>query len=147
MKTTTFKKSVLSVLFTMFCFGIASAQEPDTTAVEVVEDAPDTATSAVAEKKGPDVQQSAREISNQMKDQLALNDQQKNKVYIVNLDFLKKTFENNKNPDKAERNKKQRGLEDQRDAKLKSVLNEKQYKVFIANRGVDRKRIIPFYEL
>ena len=81
-----------------------------------------------------------------MKEHLALNDAQNNKVYIINLDFLKKTFDNNKNADKAERNKKQRGLEEERDAKLKSVLTDKQFKVFIANRGVDRKRIIPFYE-
>lgn len=146
MKVNTLKKSVFSLLFAVFAFGVASAQESNDTDVDAVVVSPEPADPVTAVKKGPDAQQSARTISNQMKEHLALNDAQNNKVYIINLDFLKKTFENNKNGDKAERNKKQRGLEDDRDAKLKSVLNEKQFKVFIANRGIDRKRIIPYYE-
>lgn len=146
MKVNTLKKSVFSLLFTVFAFGVASAQDNDSTAVETVAEAPEAAKPAETVKKGPDAQQAARTISNQMKEHLALNDAQNNKVYIINLDFMKKTFDNNKNGDKAERNKKQRGLEEERDTKLKSVLTDKQFKVFIANRGIDRKRIIPYYE-
>jgi|GEM_PF-6515096 len=155
MKKSTFKKIFFSVAAVVFTTTMAFAQDGeavavDTVAVEVVPVEQPLATkpavSVAAEKKGPDAQQAARAISNQMKEHLILNDAQNMKVYIVNLDFLKKTFENNKNADKAERNKRQRGLEEERDAKLKSVLNEKQFKVFIANRPIDRKRIIPYYE-
>jgi len=146
MKVNTFKKSVFSLLCTVFAFGVASAQDNDSTAVEPVAETLMATKPAETVKKGSDAQQAARTISNQMKEHLALNDAQNNKVYIINLDFLKKTFDNNKNADKAERNKKQRVLEEGRDAKLKSVLTDKQFKVFIANRGIDRKRIIPYYE-
>lgn len=154
MKKSTLKKIFFSVATMIFATTMASAQDVeavpvDTVAVEVVPvdtPVPAKAVSVSAEKKGPDAQQAARAISNQMKEHLILNDAQNMKVYIINLDFLKKTFENNKNADKAERNKRQRGLEEERDAKLKSVLNEKQFKVFIANRPTDRKRIIPYYE-
>lgn len=155
MKKSTFKKIFFSAAAVVFTTTMAFAQDGeavavDTVAVEVVPVNPPVSAKAevvaTTGKKGADAQQAARAISNQMKEHLILNDAQNMKVYIVNLDFLKKTFENNKNADKAERNKRQRGLEEERDAKLKSVLNEKQFKVFIANRPIDRKRIIPYYE-
>lgn len=164
MKYSMLKKSAFAVMAMMFV-SAAFAQEDTEIAVDTVETIviapepvkvepvkeeegkPEKPAPGLPEKKGPTAQDAAKSITAQMKDQLSLVGDQNTKVFIVNLDFMKKTFENNKKGDKGERNKRQRGLEDERDAKLKSVLNDRQFKVFIASRGVDRKRIIPFYEL
>lgn len=155
MKHSILKKNALSLLALMLFSVTAFAQDNETAdvAVDTVETIVIAAEPvkvqpvAAVEKKEPTAQDAAKAVTSQMKEHLSLTGDQNTKVYIVNLDFMKKTFDNNKKTDKAERNKKQRGLEEERDGKLKSVLNDKQFKVFIANRGVDRKRIIPFYTL
>lgn len=123
MKFSAIKKAVLAMFIMLFVSVNAIAQDKQDVAVE-----------------------GAKKVTASMKDQLTLNDGQNNKVYIVNLDFLKKVAENNKKANKVEKMKKQRSLEEERDTKLKSVLSADQYSLFIAHRAQDRKRIAEFYQ-
>ncbi len=87
----------------------------------------------------------AKAVTSYMKEQLSLNDSQYTKVYNVNLDFLKKVSDNNAKNKGADRVKKLRALEDERDTKLKSVLNETQYKTYVGNKAANRKKIAEYY--
>lgn len=87
----------------------------------------------------------AKAVTSYMKENLSLNDSQYTKVYGVNLAFLKKVDENAKKNKGADKIKKLRALEDERDTKLKSVLSEEQYKNYVGNKAANRKKIAEFY--
>lgn len=123
MKFNTIKKAVLSVFMVLFVSVSVLAQEKQDKNVE-----------------------GAKKVTASMKEQLTLNNGQNTKVYVLNLDFLKKVAENNKKTNKVEKMKKQRALEEERDTKLKSVLSADQYSLYIATKAQDRKRIAEFYQ-
>lgn len=77
-----------------------------------------------------------------MKEQLSLNDSQAVKVNDINRVFMQKTKENEKgNLSKLDKAKKVKLYEEDRDKKLQSVLTKEQYKMFIANRAENTKRL------
>lgn len=88
----------------------------------------------------------AKAVTSYMKEQLSLNDSQYTKVYSVNLTFLQKVEDNNKKLKGADRVKKLRTLEDERDTKLKSVLSEDQFKNYVGNKAANRKKIAEYYK-
>ena len=88
----------------------------------------------------------AKAVTSYMKEKLTLNDNQYTKVYNVNLTFLQKVDENAKKNKGADKIKKLRALEDDRDAKLKSVLSEDQYKNYVGNKAANRKKVAEYYQ-
>jgi hypothetical protein len=88
----------------------------------------------------------AKAVTTYMKENLQLNDSQYQKVYSVNLTFLQKVDENAKKNKGADKIKKLRALEDERDTKLKSVLSEDQYKNYVGNKAANRKKIAEYYQ-
>lgn len=88
----------------------------------------------------------AKAVTSYMKEQLQLNDSQYQKVYGVNLSFLQKEAENAKKNKGADKIKKLRVLEEERDTKLKSVLGEDQFKNYIGNKAANRKKIAEYYQ-
>lgn len=93
-------------------------------------------TAAVAQDK---VQEGAKKITNHMKAQLSLNDSQCAKVLEINKVYFKKVKDNNGATD-VEKAKKQKAYDEERDAKLKSVLSDTQYKIYVANRASNAKK-------
>lgn len=100
-------------------------------------------TVATAQDKNVD---GAKAVTSYMKEKLALNDSQYQKVYSVNLTFLQKVEDNAKKNKGADKIKKLRALEDERDTKLKSVLSEDQYKNYVGNKAANRKKIAEYYQ-
>jgi hypothetical protein len=97
------------------------------------------AVSANAQDKAAD---GAKAVTSHMKEQLKLNDSQYTKVYAVNLDFMQKAMDNKKaDKTKVEKAKRLKALDDERDTKLKSVLSDEQFKIFIANKAENRKKL------
>ena len=89
----------------------------------------------------------ARAVTSNMKDQLNLNDNQYTQLYAVNLDFLQKAIENQATGNtKVEKGKRLKELDDERDAKLKSVLNSDQFKKYLATKTDNRKKLRAFYQ-
>ena len=81
-------------------------------------------------------------LNDYMKAQLSLNDSQYAKVNDVNRVFVQKANENEKsNANKLDKAKKVKALEADRDTKLQSVLTKEQYKIFIANRAENTKKL------
>jgi len=81
-------------------------------------------------------------LNDHMKTQLSLNDSQYAKVNDINRVFVTKAKESEKsNANKLDKAKKIKALEEDRDSKLKSVLTADQYKIFIANRGENTKKL------
>jgi len=81
-------------------------------------------------------------LNDHMKTQLSLNDSQYAKVNDINRVFVTKAKESEKgNASKLDKAKKIKALEEDRDSKLKSVLTADQYKVFVANRGENTKKL------
>ncbi len=93
-------------------------------------------TAVVAQDK---VNEGAKTVTTHLKNQLSLNDTQYAKVLEVNKDYLKKSLGNN-GATTVEKAKKQKGYDEERDKKLKSVLSDSQYKIFIANRASNAKK-------
>lgn len=92
-----------------------------------------------AQAKGAEA---AKAVTNNMKDELMLNDGQYTKVYAVNLDFMEKAMENrDSGKTKVEKAKRLKALDDERDTKLKSVLSDDQYKKYVANKAENRKKL------
>ena len=84
----------------------------------------------------------AKKLTEHMKVQLALNDSQYTKVHAVNLDFLTKAISANESgKTKIEIAKKIKQLDEERDAKLKSVLSDDQFKKFVATKPENRKKV------
>ncbi|MFP9098745.1 hypothetical protein ACLI09_06810 [Flavobacterium sp. RHBU_24] len=119
MKFTTLKKMLLAAAM-LLCISLASAQD-----------------------KSID---GAKAVTSYMKEKLSLNDSQYTKVYNVNLTFLQKVEENAQKNKGADKIKKLRALEDERDTKLKSVLSEDQYKNYVGNKAANRKKIAEYYQ-
>jgi hypothetical protein len=81
-------------------------------------------------------------LNDHMKVQLSLNDSQYAKVNDINRVFVQKVGDSEKgNASKLDKAKKVKALEAERDTKLKSVLTEDQYKVFVANREENTKKL------
>ncbi|WP_129582993.1 hypothetical protein [Flavobacterium cyanobacteriorum] len=99
---------------------------------------------AVAQDKAAE---GAKAVTANMKEQLSLNDSQYTKVYAINQDFLKKAMENKTTAKtRIEKAKRLKALDEERDAKLKSVLTEEQFKIFVANKAENRKKIRQYFQ-
>lgn len=92
-----------------------------------------TATAQDKTNDGPKI------VAMHLKSQLSLNDSQYQKVLAVNRDYFKKSKENN-GATAVEKAKKQKAYDEERDAKLKSVFSDSQYKIYIANRASNSKK-------
>jgi len=96
-------------------------------------------TSAVAQDK---TAEGITKLNDHMKTQLSLNESQYGKVNEINRVFVQKAVESEKsNANKLDKAKKVKTLEADRDTKLKSVLTADQYKIFVANRGENTKKL------
>ncbi|MFP9112996.1 hypothetical protein ACLI1A_03590 [Flavobacterium sp. RHBU_3] len=122
MNTKLFKKALFTGILTLLFAVTVSAQE------------------AVKPEDG------AKALTSYMKEKFTLNDSQYTKVFSVNLAFMQKTLENNNKTNKVEKLKKQRAIEEERDTKLKSVMSDDQYKLYIATKAQDRKKISEYYQ-
>jgi hypothetical protein len=81
-------------------------------------------------------------LNTYMKEQLSLNDSQAVKVNDANRVFMQKAKENEKGSlSKLDKAKKVKLYEEDRDMKLQSILTKEQYKMFIANRAENTKRL------
>ena len=95
--------------------------------------------SAIAQDK---VTEGTAKLTGFMKTQLSLNDNQYTKVSDVNRVYLQKAKDSHAtNASKLDKAKKLKALEEERDTKLKSVLTKDQYKIFIANRAENTKKL------
>ncbi|MCW4470835.1 hypothetical protein OGH69_17835 [Flavobacterium sp. MFBS3-15] len=88
----------------------------------------------------------AKVVTTEMKTQLSLNDGQYAKVMDINKTFLQKAAEAEKVTNATDKAKKLKTLTDDRDAKLKSVLNETQYKTYQAGRAANAKKLRTYYQ-
>ena len=96
-------------------------------------------TAALAQDKSAE---NLTKLNDHMKTQLSLNDSQYVKVNDINRVFVTKAKESEKsNANKLDKAKKIKALEEDRDTKLKSVLTADQYKIFVANRGENTKKL------
>ncbi|WP_330443284.1 hypothetical protein [Flavobacterium sp. C4GT6] len=84
------------------------------------------------------VSEGAAKVTTHMKSQLSLNDNQYSQVLAINKDYLKKLDEN-PGATAVQRSKKKKAYDEDRDKKLKSVLNDSQYKIYIANRSANAR--------
>ena len=92
-----------------------------------------------------DVAASAKAVTEQLKSQLALNDSQAAKVLEINRTYLKKLNENKlAGGTKVDKAKKLKTLDIDREAKIKSVISADQYKIYVANRGVNNKKLAEY---
>ena len=80
------------------------------------------------------VQEGAVKVTAHMKSQLSLNDGQYTRVLAINKDYLQKVTDN-PGATTVEKAKKKKVYDEERDEKLKSVLNASQYKIYVANRS------------
>ncbi|MCR5861329.1 hypothetical protein LRS05_03825 [Flavobacterium sp. J372] len=84
----------------------------------------------------------AKKITENMKEQLSLNESQYDKVFIINKEFLQKAIENRESSKtKVDKAKKLKELDDSRDTKLKSVLSADQVKLYVATKAENRKKL------
>ncbi|MFL9838118.1 hypothetical protein ABS768_11450 [Flavobacterium sp. ST-75] len=84
------------------------------------------------------VSEGAAKVTTHMKSQLSLNDNQYTQVLAINKDYLKKLDEN-PGATAVQRAKKKKTYDEDRDKKLKSVLSDSQYKIYIANRSANAR--------
>jgi hypothetical protein len=84
----------------------------------------------------------AKKITENMKEQLSLNDSQYDKVFIINKEFLQKAIENKESgKTKIDKARKLKELDESRDTKLKSVLSAEQVKLYVATKAENRKKL------
>lgn len=77
----------------------------------------------------------ATKVTDNMKTELALNDAQYTKVYEINKTFMDKTGEARKNStDKKATAQVVKGFNEEREAQLKTVLTEDQFKTYLAKK-------------
>lgn len=96
-------------------------------------------TAAMAQDK---VAEGTRKVTDGMKTQLSLNDSQYAKVLEINKTYLVKVKDSKaKSVNKVEQAKKLKTIDDDREAKLKSVLTEDQYKIYGAGRADNKKKL------
>lgn len=88
----------------------------------------------------------AKAVTTEMKTQLTLNENQYAQVMDINKKFLVKAAEAEKVTNATDKAKKLKALTDDRDAKLKSVLNETQYKTYQAGRAANAKKLRAYYQ-
>jgi hypothetical protein len=87
----------------------------------------------------------AKAVTAQMKSQLTLSDSQYTKVLDVNRTYLQKANDSKAmGVTKVDKAKKMKALGEERDAKLKSVLTEDQYKIYTAGRAGNMKKLREF---
>lgn len=89
----------------------------------------------------------AKVVTTHLKTQLSLNDGQYAKVYEINKTFLQKANDNNMlSINATEKTKKLKALMEEKDAKLKSVLTDVQFKTYAANRANTAKKLKEYYQ-
>lgn len=83
---------------------------------------------------------SAQKLTDKLKTELSLNDEQYNKVLEINKVYSDKTTEARKNStDRAVTATAVKGFNEERETKLKAVLTEDQYKTYLANKEAKRE--------
>lgn len=86
--------------------------------------------------------QGAKALTDTMKTQLSLNDDQYKQVYDINLDFISKVASVKQDGDsKMAKFKKLKSIDGDRDAALKKVLTDDQFKDFQAYKQENRKEM------
>ena len=94
---------------------------------------------ATAQEKTAD---GAKKLTDHLKTQLALNDSQYAKVSDINRVYLQKAKENGQSiNNKLDKAKKLKALDEERDTKLQSVLSKDQYKLYVAHRTENNKKL------
>ena len=86
--------------------------------------------------------QAATKITDSLKSQLILTEVQYNKSYNINLEFIKKAKEVKDSP--AGRREKMGVLKEadaKRDAAMKEILTDKQYRLFLEKKTENRKKM------
>ena len=86
--------------------------------------------------------QAATKITDSLKSQLILTEVQYNKAYNINLEFIKKAKEVKDSP--AGRREKMGVLKEadaKRDAAMKEILTDKQYRLFLEKKTENRKKM------
>ena len=86
-------------------------------------------------------EQMAEEMTKHMKSQIDFNDENYDKIYKINLDFVSQTAElkSDNQMGKIEKVKKLKELDENRDKQLKGVLTEEEYKKFQNNKSENKK--------
>lgn len=86
-------------------------------------------------------EQMAEEMTKHMKSQIDFNDENYDKIYQINLDFVSQTAELKSDTQlgKIEKVKKLKELDENRDKQLKEVLTEEEYKKFQDNKSENKK--------
>ncbi|QEE48974.1 hypothetical protein FUA48_05085 [Flavobacterium alkalisoli] len=84
------------------------------------------------------VQEGAVKVTAHMKSQLSLNDGQYSRVLAINKDYLQKVVDN-PGATVVQKSKNKKVYDEERDGKLKSVLNDSQYKIYVANRSANAR--------
>lgn len=103
-----------------------------------------TACAANAQEKASE---GAQKITDMMKEQLKLSDDQYKKVYTVNEDFLKQ-IKSMKESDAGKKGKMQqfKDIDAKRDEKLKSILSKDQYAYFQEHKKENRKKLREYFK-
>jgi hypothetical protein len=92
-------------------------------------------------------EQKATALTDSMKTRLSMNDDQYRQVYAINLDFLTKVATVKEDSGgKMAKFKKLKGMDEERDASLKKVLTEQQFKDFQVYKQENRKEMKSRYK-
>jgi hypothetical protein len=91
-----------------------------------------------AQEKTPE--EKATALTKDMKSKIGFNDDAYTKIYPINLHFLKETDILKKEESKAEKFKKLKQLDEDRDTELKKILTEEEFKKFKDYKTKNRKK-------
>lgn len=100
----------------------------------------------VTAKAQDNVPKVTKEYTAYLKSQLSLNDSQYGKVYEIISVYLEKDKKNNESGTAAEKAKKHKAQLDDRDKKMESVLSKEQFKIYVANRAANARKLKDFTE-
>lgn len=101
-------------------------------------------TPALAQQKTEDV---AQKMTNLLKTQLALNDTQYKQVYDANVAFVNEAKAVKASGEgKRAKAGKLKAADEARDAKLKTILTDAQYKTFLEKKKENRKKFKEWYK-
>lgn len=92
------------------------------------------------------IQKISKDYTGYLKSQLTLNDSQAHKVNEITIGYLERVKKNKEAGTATEKAQKQKGFMEDRDKKMESVLSKEQYKIYIANRGANTKKLKEFME-
>ncbi|MFP9113001.1 hypothetical protein ACLI1A_03615 [Flavobacterium sp. RHBU_3] len=103
-----------------------------------------TACAANAQEK---TSEGAQKITDMMKEQLKLNNDQYKKVYAVNEDFLKQAKAMKESgAGRKEKVQKFKDIDAKRDEKLKGILSKEQYASFLEHKKENRQKLREYFK-